>query len=122
MATRPPLGRKAKQARQGHQDPKAQLGPMVPMAQQAPKDLQVRKDRLATMDRQAQKGIEENKVIMVIRVKKEKKAIRVIRVKKETKVIQDPEAWKASRLARVARPHWRRWRSYFTSDKVGQKR
>ena len=48
-----PLDRKAKQARRGHQDPKAQLGPMVLMAQQAPK---VRKDRLATTDRPAQKG------------------------------------------------------------------
>ena len=87
-----PLDREAKQARRGHQDPKAQLGPMVPMAQQAPKDLQVKKDRLATTDRPAQKGIEKKKAIRVIRVKK---AIRVRRVKKETKVIQDPEAWKA---------------------------
>ena len=29
---------------------------------------------------------------------------------------------RTSRLARAARPHWRRWRSYLTSDKVGQKR
>jgi len=101
---------------------------MVPMAQQALKDLQVRKDRLATTDRPAQKGIEEKKAIRMIRVKKEKK---VIRVKKETKAIQNPRlgrpTWhtksqRISRLARAARPHWRRWRSYLTSDKVGQKR
>jgi len=49
----------------------------------------LRKDRLATTDRPAQKGIEE------------KKAIRVMRVKKETKAIQDPEAWKAHVVHKV---------------------
>lgn len=54
----------------------------------------MRRDRLATADRPAQKGIEEKKAI---RVKKEKTAIRVITAKKETKAIQDP---------RLGRPTW----------------